>query len=126
MIWIILIVVVLVIIIAAGSNKEKQNKILEERGFDISKKIDTGKYIAGHPDLDKTLKLTFILSKENELLIFEYPDGFISNMPRSVATISFSKIKDVIAEDASTIEKKVTVARMLAVGLFAFALKKKS
>ncbi len=126
--WAIIIVLIagmIATIIYGLSKSSKIEAIMKGKGFDMKDKIDTGKYIAGHPDIDKSLKLTFIIQKENEFHIFEYPNGSSLDHPIEKACIKNDLVKNIIIEDATTIEKRVTAARMLMVGLFAFAIKKK-
>lgn len=128
MFWtIVIIAIILFIIIGINGQQDikKNNEKLTADGFSIATKIDTGKYIAGHPQLDNALNLTAIFPKDDWLYIFEYPDGLSTKMPVHKAGIQLKSIKNIVAEDSSTIEKKVTVGRLLAVGIFAFALKKK-
>lgn len=126
MIYVVLIIAVIVLmVIIAQKRIKKNNQKLQLLGFDPSKKIDTGKYVAGHPDLNNPLKITAIFPHSDALKIFEYPYGDVSSMPVEKGTIPNSSIKNVLAEDETTIEKKVTVGRLLAVGVFAFALKAK-
>lgn len=128
MYWFIAILVIIIFVIVGNNdlNKGKMNdEKLRSDGFSVNMKIDTGKYIAGHPQLDNSIKLTSIFPKGDWLYIFEYPEGQSINMPLHKAGIQMNSINNVLAEDYTSIERKVTVGRMLLVGLFAFAIKKK-
>ena len=54
-----------------------------------------------------------------------YKQDEIDGFPQKVAEINSTSITAVNIEDASTIEKKVTLGRMVLIGIFAFAAKKK-
>ncbi len=122
---IIIIGILLFILINKQNNIKKNNEMLANSGFSPILKIDAGKYIAGHPRIDNSLKFTAIFPKNNCLYIFEYTDAQFLKRPIERATIQFTSIKNIAIEDASTIEKRLTVGRLLAFGVFAFALKKK-
>ncbi|MCZ2278333.1 MAG: hypothetical protein LC117_10435 [Bacteroidia bacterium] len=125
MFWIILIIALILFVILGitGSKKQKANNAkLVEQGYTPENKIETGKYIAGHPDIDNPIQISTIYPKENKLVIMLEPP---MAMPIKKGEIENSFIKNILAEDQSTIEKKVTVGRLLVTGVFAFALKKK-
>jgi len=128
MFWTIVIIVIIlfIILVIYGSKQLKENeKLMTEKGYDISKRIITGKYIAGHPNLDESIQITTVFPKDDSLVIMEESKVNISVEKAERATIEKSAIKNILVEDQSTIEKRVTVGRLLAVGVFAFALKKK-
>jgi hypothetical protein len=128
MFWtiVIIVIVLFIILVIYGSKQIKGNeKKMTEKGFDISKRILSGKYIAGHPDLDESIQITTIFPKDDSLVIMEESGVNISVEKAIKAKIKNSEIKNIIVEDQSTIEKRITVGRLLAVGVFAFALKKK-
>lgn len=124
MFWIILIIAVILIFILVmyGNKKVKENdETLKEQGYWVDKKILSGKYIAGHPDIDAPIKETAIYPVDGKLVIME-AEGF--KLPEKRAEIEFDKITNIAVEDNATIEKRVTVARLLLTGIFAFALRK--
>lgn len=92
-----------------------------------SSAIESGKYVMGHPDVDNAIEATFIAKKETDLEIVKAVK--IQYQPTynyfSKAIIPIVGIKNVLLEDASSIEKRVTFQRMLLVGIFAFAWKQK-
>ncbi len=123
---VIIAIIIIVVIIKLGINgvkKQKQNtEKAKELGYLAEAKVITGKYLSGHPDLNAPILPTAIYSKDNKLeIVLDIP----FSLPKKEAIIDNSTIKNVLAEDQTTIEKKVTVGRLLAVGVFAFALKKK-
>jgi hypothetical protein len=127
MFWIIGILFIIMLFMASNSGQNaitKNNEILTADGFSALAKIEAGKYIAGHPEIDKSLKMVSIFPKGDWLYIFEHPNGSRINMPIHKAGIQMKSIKNILAQDSSTIEKKVTIGRLLTVGIFAFAIKK--
>jgi len=125
MFWtIVLICIILFAIIGAkGSKKQKENQVkLKDLGYDIESKIQTGKYVGGHPDINESIPKTFIFPKDNKLeIMVEVPMA----LPVKKAYIDNTSIKNVLVEDQSSVEKRVTVGRLLLTGIFAFAWKKK-
>jgi hypothetical protein len=85
-------------------------------------KISLGTYLHGHPDINNQIE--YINGYENAtqlLLINEAPFGTI----KLLAKIEKTSVQDVLIEDASTIEKRLTLTRIALLGPFAWALKKK-
>jgi len=75
--------------------------------------IAAGKYVAGHPGLDHPFPMASLAVKDHQLLILD--TGF------EKAQISSGQITGITAEDATTVERKISVARLVTLGLFAFA-----
>jgi len=121
--WVVVIIAVafIIVIIAFRSPDRNYKEELKQSGYDTENRIETGKYIAGHPDIDKSIEKTSIFHAGNNIEIMEEE---IEYKCEKKAVIEITKIKNIIVEDESSIEKKVTVGRLLAVGVFAFALKK--
>lgn len=109
-------------IILGISNSKKASNFYSENGIKPEELINSGKYTCGHPDIDKPIDKTSLLIKENKILILGLNESLI---PFFTNDIPITQIKNIVIEDASSIQKRVTVGRMLAVGLFAFAWKKK-
>ncbi len=103
--------------------ERKVNLQLISMGYTPIEKIITDKLIGGHPDINEAINKTIILFKGISLDIMKAGPGML---PVKVAEIGKEFIKNITVEDQSTIEKRVTVGRLLTVGLFAFALKKKT
>jgi len=80
--------------------------------------INAVKYKYGHPDIDN-----------QKLCSLELKDGSIYFITlfrkRNFAKIDGLAIKNILVEDATTFEKRVTIARLALVGIFAFGIKKK-
>lgn len=126
MFWIILIAVVIFIFIVVAKNEKEtkeSNKKLINAGYNLNNKVDTGKYIAGHPTIDDSITISCIVAKESKLFIL---NEVASHSTRIQGSIEKSYINNILVEDQTTIERRVTVGRMLLTGLFAFALKKKT
>ncbi len=79
---VIVILVLLITMIIYGMKQIKKNEIkLAEEGYDISKRIKSGKHIAGHPDLDESQKRAYkeltelcVLEKVNRIKIINFID----------------------------------------------------
>lgn len=124
----------LVVILGLPATKKAQNaekkfiNELQNIGLDYSQKIDLGSYVGGHPDIDDMIHLMFCFKKDDGITFYAKRYKKTSS-PGSVyydhiADIPIDQIKDITIEDASTIEKKVTLGRAMLVGVFALAWKK--
>lgn len=117
----------LVMVIGAAMNQSEnikaQNDSFKRSGIDPKNFIESGKYISGHINIDEPIEKTFLYLQENVLKIYEYEPN--SGMKFFKANIDTDKIKGVFMEDETTISSRVGLKRMLAIGLFAFAVKKK-
>ncbi|MBS4060276.1 MAG: hypothetical protein KG029_07760 [Bacteroidetes bacterium] len=113
----------LILILHRSASKEQEsNQIkMQSKGYQINKSIKTGKYIAGHPSLNNIVAKTDIFPVDDHLDIID--SSLITQV--KIASIEKSSIKNIVIEDQTTIEKRVTVARLLLIGIFAFALRKK-
>jgi len=123
--WLLLVAIFVLFIVSLVNsirNTEKTNKSLSNKGINFNNFIDCGTYIAGHPSLNDGFNSCHVLPKDCSLKLYHRP--FISDMPTFKAEIPFDKIKDISIEDSSTIEKKITLGRVLLVGVFALAWKK--
>lgn len=124
--WFLLVMFVLLIVSTGISNskrQEKTNKILHQRGISESDLIKTGSYVGGHPEGDVTIVGTYIYNKPDELIICERQSEL--QVPSEKFKISKNSIKNIVVEDSSSIENKVTLGRALLVGIFALAWRKK-
>ena len=125
MFWTIVIISIILFVvvgIVGGKEQQKNNDKLVELGYTLEEKIITGRYVAGHPDINDAIPKTIIFPKDRKLEIMLDEQ---LKLPIKKAEIEFNFIKNVLAEDATTVEKRITVGRLLTVGIFAFALKKK-
>lgn len=136
MTWIIVIAVFVLLVIWGQSVGKKAAKIeevfndtLKAKGIDTSSKIILGKYVGGHPELDNTVLNVFSFKHQNCLTLY----AKLYKKPGDIGTVYFDhltdipidNIKGISIEDASSIDKKVTLGRVLLVGVFALAWKKK-
>jgi hypothetical protein len=121
-ILIIVIVIIVGAILQANYNYNRRRDAQKKMGIDENLFIKAGRYTCGHPELDKPMENTELVPKDGYINI--YASG-ADMVPSYKANIPKEKIKNILIEDATTIQRRVTVTRMLAVGLFAFAWKKK-
>jgi hypothetical protein len=95
----------------------------------------SGKYVGGHPDAPTPIPVTTGVLTDSEIVIHvagikqQYAALHGLKQPKELGAIAFripvSSITNVVVEDASTVEKRVTMTRLLTVGVFAFGAKKK-
>lgn len=78
-------------------------------------------YTGGHPEIDKPSKVRLRAEKKSILI----KGMAIGNTGKVIGEISGEKIKNILVENKSTVSRRVTVGRLLLVGVFAFAWKKK-
>lgn len=129
MFWFIItfLIIILIATIVTNSNEQANPKTKidnfkeQDITYDFSNKIDTGTYLIGHPQIDLSTEKTFIVKLNNDLLIFKesLTEGIVQ-----LANIPINKIKNIQIEDQTSIEKRVTIGRLLLTGIFAFAWKK--
>jgi hypothetical protein len=81
----------------------------------------SGKLLTGHPEVNESVDDTLVFYHNEKLLITKFNKMNFE----TIAEIPINEIIDVTLEDASTIEKRITATRLLAIGIFAFAAKKK-
>jgi len=119
----IILLIVCVLIAYYGYMAFTNNKFykkLKEQGANVSKRVAVGKYIGGHPDIDKAVTSMEIIQSGSKLIINGH------EIKKTLAEIDSNKIADVCVDDATTMQSRVTVGRLLLVGIFAFAMKKKT
>jgi hypothetical protein len=104
----------------AQDRKEKK-EILESRGLTENEVAHIGSYVGGHPALDDTIPLCHAYKKGTNLILTK---GLGLEEVRG-SEIPISCIDNIILQDASTIDKRITTGRMLLVGVFALAWQKK-
>lgn len=125
MFWTIIIILILFIAfyIPWSSEETKKNEQkLTGQGYRLSSRIETGKYIAGHPYIHKEEPLTVIYPKDAKLILMrETPLRETIRLGK----IEKSAIRSVVVEDKTTVERRVTLTRALLLGIFALAWQKK-
>lgn len=94
----------------------------KQQGIDPSKFIDAGKYINGHPKLNDPLPVMQLYVKPD---VFEFYQTEIGKPYSKQGEINKSQVKNISIEDETTISKRVGVKRLLALGILAFAVRKK-
>ncbi len=130
LLWLMALVPVLIFIIQMSQaendirkDMQENNAMhLEKRGLCIADFFNGGKYICGHPKLNEPRDNVKLAVKNNTIYI-----GREDNYGRivEIREIAASIIKNITVEDETTIRHRVGVKRLLAVGVFAFAMKKK-
>lgn len=125
--WFILIIFALLFIIAIISATQKESKTkenLSKRGLTPSDFTQTeASYVGGHPDVDMNILRLAYRKKDGDLLFYERMS--VIDMPIYRFTIPINSISEIEIEDSTSIENKVTLGRVLLVGIFALAWKKK-
>jgi len=89
----------------------------KEYNVKLTDRIKSGTLLSGHPDVNESLKSTEMLLDKDDIKIFT-AFKLQANIPKHL-------IKNVVMEDASTIQNRVGIKRLLMVGIIAFAWKKK-
>ena len=101
--------------------KRNEKRIIHELslygGFDKNSFIGSLKYKCGHPAIDQSKVVNLGLKDKN---IY-----FMNFKKIRIAEIKGELIKNVLVEDDTTFEKRVSLAGLFLVGIFAFGMKKK-
>lgn len=103
---------------------KSQEGFSQKISIDMSKAIVLGKYIMGHPSIDLPINNTLVY-REEEVLKLASNTVDANGDFNWLGKIPMDSITNISIEDASTLEKRVTLTRMALMGLFAFALQKK-
>lgn len=127
--WLIIVIVVLTFIVSMVSTIKESKKSkdkMKDLGMDYSEFIPMGTYAGGHPKMDNTVENIYIRHKDKQFTFYTITVYGVS-MPQLItdASIPCEDIADITIEDASSIEKKITVGRILLVGIFALGWRKK-
>jgi hypothetical protein len=121
-VWFCLIFVLIIIISAIiGPSKGNPFDRMKKDGILQDNLIKVGSYVGGHPKIDDFIKISSIYKKEPNLIITDTRLIY----PEYKGEIPIDKIKSILLEDSSTIENKITLGRVLLVGIFALAWRKK-
>ena len=107
----------------AESQREETVGKLAKRGLKIEDFHACGKYVGGHPSEDKEVEPLAFRNTDTEFLFYRREN--YASVPVWRFSILKESIEDIAIEDATTLESKVTLGRVLLVGIFAFAWKKK-
>lgn len=125
--WLLLfsvVIIFLILMIRVSKEREVSEVKMKEKGMDYSQFVPLGTYGGGHPDIDKTIEGIYCRKEEENLALYHIPIMTVS-MPDKITAIPIESITDITIEDASSIEKKITVGRIFLVGIFALGWKKK-
>jgi len=135
MTWVIIIGFLVIVFLGLRGTKKAQGiekafiNDLRGIGIDYSQKIDVGSYVGGHPDIDDVIHMVFCFKRDDKLTFYAKRYKKTSSIGSvyydHIGDVPIGKIKDIIIEDASTIERKVTLGRAMLVGVFALAWKKR-
>lgn len=108
-----------------NKNASRISVALSAAGIDTSEILFTAAYLGGHPDIDEAQPRVSVLVSGTDFEIWRLPAGFDGFHPQRIGAIPALRLINAAAEDRTTVERRVTVARMLAVGLFALAWRKR-
>lgn len=127
--WLIIVtfIVLMAITIIDGNKKKKKAEIeLSKKGLNFSDFKFLGMYASGHPSIDNSRDNVYGKREGADIVLYteDMPDA---SMPVEIkdSNIPIRDITAIKVEDASTVDKKVTLGRMVLVGIFALAWKKK-
>lgn len=115
----IILIAVVVVFVTAFLARKKGIAKLKEQGLNFKDAKQAGTLIGGHPSIDKPIKGCYIVPDNNRFVICT-----VSYVPKG--DIKKDLIKNIVFEDATSFERRVTAGRMLLVGVFALAWKKRS
>lgn len=111
---------VIVAMVNGPKNKKQFIEKLKKSGVDIDSKIHVGKFVGGHPEINEPFDNSTLYLKKGDILIAHE----INYLFEEKATIENKLIKSINVLDSSTVEKNITLGRVLLVGVFALAWKK--
>ena len=118
-----IIIILFAIVIYFGIRHQKQiRKKFIEMGINPDTAVKIGEYVTGHPDLIKKMPLAFV-KYNNDIAFFEWNSAL---QPGIKAKIPVADITNILVEDKTTMEKRITATRLLLVGIFALAWRKKN
>lgn len=110
-----IIFVVIVIVIGFKSAKTSENR---DKNIGAINDFSVGKYIGGLPDSDDPVT-------DVECVITETNFVFFSHISKELGKIPRNNINQIILDDKTKIAQRLTVTRMLTLGIFSLAAPKK-
>ena len=127
---VLIVFVLLFVFVAIGSKKQKENESrvqdsLNALGIAPESILFKCNYLSGHPDIDESKEGLSIVKTNDRVSLYFIPYGLITGDPVEHGSIQSDAINNIVVEDKTTIEKRVTVGRLLLTGVFALAWKKK-
>lgn len=105
-------------------NARRISGAISRAGIDTSEILFSAAYLCGHPKIDAPQDSVSVLLSGAEFEIWRLPSGFDGFDPEHLGAIPALGLINALVEDQTTVEHRVTVGRMLAVGLFALAWRK--
>lgn len=117
-----IIIVGIIMAIVNYRNNNKRYQAMKGLGISDSDFFYSGKYISGHPDINNSIEDVNLAKIKESIHIVYFPN---SKSPIGAGKIPKEQIKNIVIEDASTVSKRVTATRLIALGVFAFAAQKK-
>ncbi len=96
---------------------------LEDKAYPSDKISSKIQYLNGHLDLNEALEGVFLFLCDKTIDILQEEENTIRKI--KLASIKKDSISNIAIEDETTIEKRVSFKRILLVGIFALAWKKK-
>jgi hypothetical protein len=125
-----IIVAILVFIFFVGRNQSKKieatKKEMARDNLDFDQFTNLGTYAGGHPDINDSIE-NISIKKEGDVFKLYIVSPLHDKVPELIPSseIPINDINDITIEDASSIEKKITVGRIFLVGIFALGWRKK-
>lgn len=116
--WLLIIVLIAVVLIVAVSAGGGSTPPVTPIQTEVTSFQATA-YKGGHPNLDNELNPVYLNLKDAQIEISSNSFGW-----SGTAAIKYSQVKNIVVEDATTFEKRVTLGRVLLVGVFALAWRK--
>ena len=128
--WFIIFLIVATALVGAinGRKSAKEEEIRNEQmkllGLLDKVPVFIDRYVGGHPDINENVERVQIFKRSSRLEIHERPgeEDFVTST-RRMGRIETKDVKNIVIEDRTTIEKRVTLGKLLLVGVFAFAWK---
>ena len=123
---IIILFILLIFVIYKGAKLGNESISIQmdpfnSKGHKLKDLHELGSYVGGHPDINDLIESVSFVKYQDNLELYKYKTATI---PLLIATIPTESIEDIHYEDASSLEKKITLGRILLVGVFALAWKK--
>lgn len=122
---VILVLLVFIVLALVFGIKKMKSQNEWKKSFDIKNFTKSGSLVNGHPEVDEKINLVGFHLKDNAIQLYQYFDDAFNVKAKYIGNIPFSQVSNILAEDQSTIENRITATRLLLVGVFALAWKKK-
>lgn len=117
---------VILVLRTEKKDKERAAKVTSERKMSLEKfKESKAAYVGGHPDADDYFKDVAFYEHEDMVEFYAVVCGYGYDGKPPKFKIDKKAVKNITLENATTMEKKVTLGRVLLAGVFALAWQKK-